>query len=293
MSTPTNTSKWLQEAKLTWHAPSTSWRKRKKVNGKSVDFYYKHPCTEAGYRAAWKEWKEQERQLADLPPEELPWYLTNSMEYRKWIIQWFVNEQDEDDPLCRRMKKELGQLKALSEKPIKPTLEQLWKKRLMTDMGSDPEIRKNIIDWIDRIDRTKAHHGWSKERHKEKLVGGNSEKLIASRLLEVEHGMLSPGHWDTLARHIRYFVRWFGEDRSVDEITGQTLFDYRDYLLGLRATGSDALGDEWLQFQELYLADAPRTMATKHYDSSREKQTFFEALAWLEKHLGIDELDLL
>ena len=53
---------------------------------------------------------------------------------------------------------------------------------------------------------------------------------------------MSPGTWDTQSRHIRYFVAWFGGERSVDDIGEKTLYNYRDYLIDLtqKAVGDGA-----------------------------------------------------
>ena len=61
----------------------------------------------------------------------------------------------------------------------------------------------------------------------------------------------------------------------------------------LRATGASKLAEhpQYKYFSQYYLGHSPRTVAEKHYVRPTDKE-FFEALAWLERALGLNSFFL-
>ena len=233
--------KWQQDLLLSWHEKSKRWRKRKRINGKPVDFYFKHSYTEVGYKGALKEWREKEKQIISQQKQEgdsehdfLP-HIREAIEHRQCLVIWHQKEEiplDADIPT--QMQAEIKKLVRLGKRAIQPDEQELDRLKLWVDpVWRHPLFAGERVLWAEREAAAKHFEGWSAEKEPSKQVEYNANRLIASRLKKVRIDQLSPGTWDTQSRHIRYFVAWFGGERSVDDIREETLYDYRDYLIDL------------------------------------------------------------
>jgi hypothetical protein len=258
---------------LTWHKSTNRWRKRKSINGKPKDFYFRHPKNQQGYENALAEWKNKESELEQQQKEQ-----QTNLEYDPYVnsrrLLAKAKAMDGDLEQSDQLSKEADQMVGLQEKLIAVSSDADKSSAVamqMVDLLEQTRRPFNEDEEIDKIAVVKTEK-WNQANKPptEKQTGFYAKQRIDERLKEVRSGQLSDGQWAMVRTHINHFADWYGRDKAVDEI-GDKLPEYKSYLLDLiekeeikTRTGSQRLKDSknfvrWLYVRNS-LSELPRIL---------------------------------
>lgn len=222
--------------KLTWHQPSQSWRKRKTIDGKVTDFYFKYPKNQTGYRAALAEWEQKESEIESSKTalkagRELGAMALFPIRERMEVAEYYRLEGQEDHPVRQRMLEESDIFqKAIMSGSVQKAFEILQKHGNISPI---PSLEKEEGDIDTKRMIVQKHQEWSQPTPPP--VEKDLSHIVQSYCEIRKKDRISLKQWNAITNQLRHFVEW-AHDRGVaeiDSLISKTLGDYRAHLLDM------------------------------------------------------------
>lgn len=218
-----------RKLELTWMSGSKRWKKYRA--GKV--YYFPFGSSKAdmgGYQKALEAWKKIEAQLdseADAAKPGREAYERAIALHREKLEFWRQFGGPED------------------QKKVEAYQDKIEELQLRLSMGTPPPITYRDIPVEDEFSSPESRATWKERRRilgnaKTRIEAGRSiseniDLFLARKRSHAEAGELSKGRCDIIRLGLDRFGKFYGADRSIDELDGDALLTFRDHLLTLAA----------------------------------------------------------